>query len=53
MNYWAGLYAEIDKTTLEAGVNMMLKIALKLLNKKVKLNPQMLIEEDPEGHQEE
>jgi len=36
MSYWAGLYLKEDKELLEAGVNTMLKIALKLLNKKMK-----------------
>jgi len=35
MNYWAGLFMEIDKEALEAGVNTMLKIAASLLGKKL------------------
>jgi hypothetical protein len=35
MNYWAGLFMEIDKEALEAGANTMLKIAASLLGKKL------------------
>lgn len=36
MSYWVGLYSEDDKDVLTAGVNTMMKIALKLLSKKRK-----------------
>lgn len=31
MRYWAGMYPEEEKKKLEAGVDIMLKIALKIL----------------------
>lgn len=34
MGYWAGLFPELDKEALEAGVKTMLQIAAKLLEKK-------------------
>lgn len=33
MRYWAGLYAEGDKERLVEGVNVMLKVATKLISK--------------------
>ena len=33
MRYWAGLYAKGDKERLVEGVNVMLKIAMKLISK--------------------
>lgn len=33
MRYWAGLYAEGDKERLVEGVNVMFKIATKLISK--------------------
>jgi hypothetical protein len=34
MGYWAGIFPELDKEALEAGVKTMLQIAAKLLEKK-------------------
>jgi hypothetical protein len=34
MSYWAGLFLEDDKEALIAGVNTMMEIAVKLLDKK-------------------
>jgi hypothetical protein len=45
MSYWAGLFAEEEKKTLEEGVNTMLQIVVKLLDKK-KPNIQLLQNED-------
>ena len=34
MGYWAGLFLGVDKEALEAGVNTMLAIAVRLTSKK-------------------
>lgn len=34
MRFWAGLYQEVDKKTVEDGVNLMLKVAMKILAEK-------------------
>jgi putative methionine-R-sulfoxide reductase with GAF domain len=46
MTHWAGLYLAEDKDTLVAGANMMLQIALKLLNKKAKTEETKLLQDD-------
>jgi len=52
MCYWAGLFLEVDKEALVRGVNLMMEIAVKLLNKKsVKRKPPLL--EDDQGEQPE
>ena len=45
MNYWAGLFMEIDKEALEAGANTMLQIAAKLLGKKLGKGGQLLLKD--------
>jgi hypothetical protein len=52
MIYWADLYSADDKETLEAGANMILQIALKLLNKKARPNTMLVIREDSEDNQQ-
>jgi hypothetical protein len=42
-----GLFAEIDKEALIAGVNTMLEIATKLLEKKRKMGDRLLSKERP------
>ena len=42
MSYWAGLYPDVDKEALEAGINTMLQIAMKLVKKKKTSNVQLL-----------
>lgn len=42
---------EEDKATLEAGVDMMLRIAVKLLNKKARENTILLVKGDPDASQ--
>ena len=51
MSYWAGRYAGMDIEALEAGVNTMLQIAMKLLNKKPRRNDQLLLEDIDEDRQ--
>lgn len=53
MTYWAGLYLAEDKETLEGGVNMMLEIAMKLLNKKARPSTVLAIQDDSEGNQQD
>jgi len=53
MNYWAGLFKEIDKEALEAGVNTMLKIAASLLGKKRSRDGQQLLKNDDSGDKKE
>jgi hypothetical protein len=48
MCHWAGLYQKEDKELLEAGVNTMLQIALKLLCKKTKPPTVLLLKDDSE-----
>lgn len=49
MNYWAGLFKEMDKEALEAGVTTMLKIAAELLSKKRNRDGQQLLKNDDNG----
>ena len=53
MNYWAGLFKEIDKEALEAGVTTMLKIAASLLGKKRSRDGQQLLKNDDSGDKKE
>jgi len=53
MSYWAGLFLEDDKEALIAGANTMLKIAMKLLNKKALKKDQLLLTDGQEDSQEE
>ena len=53
VNYWAGLFKEIDKEVLEAGVNTMLKIAASLLGKKRSRDGQQLLKNDDSGDKKE
>jgi hypothetical protein len=46
MNYWAGLFKELDKEALETGVNLMMKIATSLLGKKRNKDGQLLLKDD-------
>ena len=34
MRFWAGLYPELQRADLEAGVDLMIKLAMKLLASK-------------------
>ena len=52
MCYWAGLFLETDKEALVRGVNLMMEIALKLLNKKSTKRKQQLLEDDQEEQAE-
>jgi hypothetical protein len=36
MRYWAGLYPEITKKMIEAGVNMMMKTAFQVIKKEAR-----------------
>jgi hypothetical protein len=48
MNFWAGLYPELDREALEEGVNMMLKVAIDILAaKKIKMSG---ADEDPQDN---
>jgi hypothetical protein len=38
MSHWAGLYPAEDKEVLAIGAELMLQIAIKLLNKKAKID---------------
>lgn len=46
MGYWAGLYLEGDKEAILEGINTMLRIALKLVNKKQRRGDQKLLEDN-------
>lgn len=49
IKFWAGLYAGMDRETLEAGVDSMLKLAMDILaNKKTKVE---IKKEDQQGDQ--
>jgi hypothetical protein len=50
---WAGLNLKEDKELLEASVNTMLQIALKLLNKKMKTDTILLLNDDSENSQKD
>ena len=45
MRFWVGLYSAEDKEMLLAGVNTMMQIAKKLLNKKSMSSRVQLLEE--------
>ena len=45
MNYWEGLFMEIDKEAPEAGVNKMLKIATSPLGKKISKDGQLQLKD--------
>jgi hypothetical protein len=47
MGYWAGLFPELDKEALEAGVKMMLQIATKLMREKTQ-DGRLLLENNPD-----
>jgi hypothetical protein len=47
MGYWAGLFLELDKEALEAGVKMMLQIATKLLREKTQ-DGRLLLKNNPD-----
>jgi hypothetical protein len=48
MNFWTGLYPELDREALEEGVNMMLKVAIDILaTKKIKMSG---ADEDPQDN---
>jgi hypothetical protein len=49
---WAGLYSAEDKETLLAGVNTMMQIARKLLNKRSEQSMARTLEEGSDDHQE-
>jgi hypothetical protein len=50
MGYWAGLFmGEDDKAALEAGVNIMMQIVIKLLGK-VKQDGRLCLEEKPDDN---
>lgn len=34
MNFWVGLYPELDREAIEDGVNLMLKVALEIMSTK-------------------
>lgn len=53
MSYWAGLFLEDDKEALIAASNTMLKIAMKLLDKKAMRKNQHLLTDDQKDSQEE
>jgi hypothetical protein len=53
MGYWAGLFQGIDKETLEAGVNTMLKIAARLLEKEKPNDGNPLLKDKPEDDMQE
>jgi len=53
MNYWAGLFMEIDREALEAGVNTMLKIVASLLGKKVGEDGQLQLKNGDEDNKQE
>ena len=53
MSYWAGLFLEDDKEALIASANTMLKIAMKLLDKKALKKDQLLLTDGQEDSQEE
>jgi hypothetical protein len=46
MSSWAGLYLDDDKEAMLDGVNTMMKIAMKLVNKKQKHGGQKLLEDN-------
>jgi hypothetical protein len=53
MSYWAGLFLEDDKEALIAGVNTMMEIAVKLLDKKKsKKRLHLMIEEEKENQED-
>jgi hypothetical protein len=51
ISYWTCLFLEEDKEMLVAGANMMLQIALKLLNKKQKPNGCQELEDEDTRNQ--
>ena len=53
MGYWAGLFLEMDKEALEAGVNTMLQIASKLLGEKVHNDGRLTLEDKPDDNAQE
>ena len=53
MSYWAGLFIENNKEAPVAGVNTMLQIATKLLNKKVGKEGRLLPKDDSGGKQKD
>lgn len=53
MSYWAGLFLEDDKEALIAAANTMLKIAMKLLDKKAMRKNQYLLTDGQKDSQEE
>ena len=53
MGYWAGLFPEMDKEALKAGVNTMLQIAAKLLGKKMQNDGRLLLEDKPDDNAQE
>jgi hypothetical protein len=52
MGYWAGLFLGADREALEAGVNTMLEIAVKLTSKKKAKQSQVLLQDDQSGDQD-
>ena len=53
MGYWTGLFPEMDKEALKAGVNTMLQIAAKMLGKKMHNDGRLLLEDKPDDNAQE
>lgn len=53
MKYWAGLFLEMDREALEAGVNTMIQIAAKLLGKTLNKDGKLLLEDKPDDESQE
>jgi hypothetical protein len=53
MSHWAGLYPAEDKEVLVAGAELMLQIAIKLLNKKAKTDECRQLQDGGDGEQAE
>jgi hypothetical protein len=52
MGYWAGLFLGADREALDAGVNTMLAIAVKLTSKKKTKQDQLLLKDDQSDDQD-
>lgn len=52
MSYWAGLFADDDKVALEAGINVLLQIALKLTKKRKQVDGDQNLLQGPQDGSE-
>jgi len=53
MTYWAGLFPEMDKETLQAGVTTMLQIATKLMLRSKQGDDTLFLKESPDDNSQD